>query len=636
MGKHGSKDSKRKDKDKKAKKQKKDRKEKKDKKSHQETSSSSSSDEEVLSPQDQLKKEQAAVTALRDILWLHKDARKDLRELLWNVDQGKAANTAGVPDPLLKARLQQLLKLLGLRRAGAKGVFGLPQGAQPTLSVVGFVFEEQPRPPAPPKPPPISRTQASPAAPPSLPCAARNSDSTNKTSMGGPAGSAQQGKSDEGEDTRDQGEGGSVGQRAQEETEGRDSREAGCGKRVVGPAMPSAAMLAAAAEAAQHAPAQGSEEQGIEGGEDEEDDDGFLVGPLPPDLLEETDAMPEDARAAEVMRIMRVLRDAQAAHDSSSALRNPLTAPPPGSVAQADAYSVLGVAPDVSASEVKRRYMQLSLQIHPDKCLHKDAHAAFQAVSGAAKLLQDAGRRTALDAAREDRELRAMAEAEAAAQERARQWRVVKGEEPAAGSGARPSLGPIVREAWMTELPEERSFNPAEKMMSQVSQTSFSQTGIKKRGDTSMWTDTPATIAARNAQGGNALQQGAAGPLMITGGGPGGSAGGMSREDAQIMDAFNSQARKRSLLDAHQEEQAAGHKDKKKKEDKKKHGDGPPVAATKSDKPSWVGKHPWKPFDRETDLEIRGGKPKDPQKLMQVQGSLSSKFSSGGSSRTFL
>jgi len=37
----------------------------------------------------------------------------------------------------------------------------------------------------------------------------------------------------------------------------------------------------------------------------------------------------------------------------------------------ADAYSVLGVAPDISSSEVKRRYMRLSLQIHPDKCLHK-------------------------------------------------------------------------------------------------------------------------------------------------------------------------------------------------------------------------------------------------------------------------
>ena len=36
------------------------------------------------------------------------------------MDQGKAANTAGVPDPLLKARLQQVLKLLGLKRAGSK------------------------------------------------------------------------------------------------------------------------------------------------------------------------------------------------------------------------------------------------------------------------------------------------------------------------------------------------------------------------------------------------------------------------------------------------------------------------------------------------------------------------------------
>jgi hypothetical protein len=64
-------------------------------------------------------------------------------------------------------------------------------------------------------------------------------------------------------------------------------------------------------------------------------------------------------------------------------------------------------------------------------CALQDAHAAFQAVSGAAKLLQDSGRRAALDAVREDKELRAMAEAEAASMERARQWRVVKGEEPA-------------------------------------------------------------------------------------------------------------------------------------------------------------------------------------------------------------
>ena len=74
---------------------------------------------------------------------------------------------------------------------------------------------------------------------------------------------------------------------------------------------------------------------------------------------------------SQVVRIVRVLRDAQAAHDSSSALRNPLTAPPPGSTAQADAYAVLDVAADISAADIKRRYMRLSLQIHPDKCLHK-------------------------------------------------------------------------------------------------------------------------------------------------------------------------------------------------------------------------------------------------------------------------
>lgn len=133
----------------------------------------------------------------------------------------------------------------------------------------------------------------------------------------------------------------------------------------------------------------------------------------------------------------------------------------------------------------------------------------------------------------------------------------------------------------------------------QVSQTAFSAKGIQKRGDTSMWTDTPASIAARNAQGGNTLQQGAMGPLMLTAGararahttacgvctmgavarvpvhvpcvwvgvrrraqqackrgplacahvcvragsGAGRGGGGLSSADAQIMDAFNSQVR---------------------------------------------------------------------------------------------
>ena len=53
---------------------------------------------------------------------------------------------------------------------------------------------------------------------------------------------------------------------------------------------------------------------------------------------------------------------------------------PPGSqpLPVADAYKVLGVPITASASEVKKRYMRLSLLIHPDKCGHRDAHEAFQ------------------------------------------------------------------------------------------------------------------------------------------------------------------------------------------------------------------------------------------------------------------
>lgn len=67
----------------------------------------------------------------------------------------------------------------------------------------------------------------------------------------------------------------------------------------------------------------------------------------------------------------------------------------------------------------------------PSPCITRvqDAHTAFQAVAVAAKALQDAGARSALDAAREDRRLRQMAERAAAAEEQARQWRVARGEE---------------------------------------------------------------------------------------------------------------------------------------------------------------------------------------------------------------
>lgn len=48
----------------------------------------------------------------------------------------------------------------------------------------------------------------------------------------------------------------------------------------------------------------------------------------------------------------------------------------------------MGLEPDAKGADVKRRYMRLSLLIHPDKCSHPQAQHAFQAVSKASKLLQ--------------------------------------------------------------------------------------------------------------------------------------------------------------------------------------------------------------------------------------------------------
>ena len=56
--------------------------------------------------------------------------------------------------------------------------------------------------------------------------------------------------------------------------------------------------------------------------------------------------------------------------------------------AAGDPYQLLGVEPAASAAIIKKRYWRLSLMIHPDKCSHTLAHAAFDAVAQAAKALQ--------------------------------------------------------------------------------------------------------------------------------------------------------------------------------------------------------------------------------------------------------
>ena len=95
--------------------------------------------------------------------------------------------------------------------------------------------------------------------------------------------------------------------------------------------------------------------------------------------------------------------------------------------AAADAYAVLGASPDASATEVKKRFWRVSLLIHPDKCSHAQAGAAFDAVKKAAQALQDSGARAELDAQRHAAADAELDRAVMAELERERQWRVLQG-----------------------------------------------------------------------------------------------------------------------------------------------------------------------------------------------------------------
>ena len=74
-------------------------------------------------------------------------------------------------------------------------------------------------------------------------------------------------------------------------------------RRVVGPALPPAEVLAAAAAYHEGVEAAGGYDALYGGGEEEEES---LVGPPPPDMVEEVDAVPQNEREGEVLRVMKV------------------------------------------------------------------------------------------------------------------------------------------------------------------------------------------------------------------------------------------------------------------------------------------------------------------------------------------
>ena len=58
----------------------------------------------------------------------------------------------------------------------------------------------------------------------------------------------------------------------------------------------------------------------------------------------------------------------------------------------------------------------------------------------------------------------------------------------------------------------------------------------------------------------------------------------------------------------------------------------------KGDKAEWAASHPWKPFNRETDLDVRLTKPKGKESILnnEFMGSIDSRFGNSVRMQTFM
>lgn len=97
--------------------------------------------------------------------------------------------------------------------------------------------------------------------------------------------------------------------------------------------------------------------------------------------------------------------------------------------------------------------------------------------------------------------------------------------------------------------------------------------------------------------------------------------------DADLVDKYNKEKRSKSLVEKHREESSSSSSRLKKK---KKLG----LSKEKTEKDEWVGKHPWKPWDRENDLTA--GRQNVKLDAESMAEGLASKFSSGNFQRNFL
>ncbi|KAH6759401.1 DNAJ heat shock N-terminal domain-containing protein [Perilla frutescens var. frutescens] len=486
--------------------------------------SGSGSDSEPESPE----------TVLRFILKKFPAVAGDLEQLLRMIDEGQAVDIRGLSERSLVKHLRRLFISLNLKENGDK-IFLLPDKASPTLDIVGPIILSHMQPQKELEQLESHKEAKSVPPAPEMECGANNVDDSKEDS---------------------------VGPR----------------RRVIGPEMPSAELLAAAAKLTE-AEAELREAE-LDG------DDDLFIGPPPPAVVKEAESSNEAERFEEITRIIG---------------------------AEADSlYDIVGANKDMSAENIKKRYWKLSLMVHPDKCSHPQAHQAFVKLNKAFKDLQDPAKRKVLDDKLKEKEDREAFQVELKAMREAAQWRRLQGISMEGDDILLAEMdvkAPPKRDEWMTTLPPERK--PGGMTMHS---TRFSKTGKEGRGDTSVWTDTPSERAQKAKMNYlEAYNEAAALASNVQ------EKAKMSA-DAELVDQYNKSKRSKSLVEKHVESAKSRSKKKSKKE-----------PAVQDD---WEGKHPWKPWDREKDLTA-GRQSVNLETDNMAQG-LTSRFSSGSFQRNFL
>ncbi|KAF2536362.1 hypothetical protein F2Q68_00020748 [Brassica cretica] len=252
----------------------KDRKKRTKKKRDYESDSESQSGSDSDSMSDQESSRDDPETVVKEMLIEFPNVGNDLKLLLKMIDDGQAVDIKGISEIALKKRLKKLFLSLKLKERGDR-VFLLPPGASPSLDMVAHLIkgvEEE-----------VEKNLDDSAS-------LKNTEAATTVTGGA------------------------------EKALGADD-VTGPMKRVIGPAMPSAELLAAAAKL--------TEAQAELREAELEEDSAYFIGPAPPAVVAEVASSNEAERFEEVTRIMEAEADSP--------------------------YDVLGVNHNMAADNMKKR-----------------------------------------------------------------------------------------------------------------------------------------------------------------------------------------------------------------------------------------------------------------------------------------